>query len=127
MIILDANVLIGYLDSADEHHEASKTLVANRLFDGFASSVLTVAEALVQPSQANQEDATLAAIHALGVEILPIGAFDASSLARIRGVYRLRMPDAVALYAAMKTRSELASFDINLNRAARRAGVTLAI
>jgi hypothetical protein len=47
VIVLDPNVLIGFLDATDPHDTASIELLERRFLDGFASSVLTVAEALV--------------------------------------------------------------------------------
>jgi predicted nucleic acid-binding protein len=43
-----------------------------------------------------------------------------------RIVCECRMPDAVALYTALSTGSELATFDEALTAAARQAGVVVA-
>ena len=126
MIILDANVLIGFLDSSDPHHAASVDLLERRLVDGFGSSVLTVAEALVHPTRVERHDAAMAALLRIGVQVLPLDGTDAVALARVRATYRLRMPDAVALHTALRTGSQLASFDEALNSAAVRAGILLA-
>jgi predicted nucleic acid-binding protein len=127
VIILDANVLIGFLDATDPHHAASVDLLERHFVDGFASSVLTVAEALVHPTRAERQDAALASLLRVGVQVVPVNATDAAALARVRNTYRLRMPDAVALYTAISTGSELASFDEALIAAAARAGVGIAL
>lgn len=125
MIVLDANVLIGFLDANDPHHAASVALLERRFADGFATSVLTVAEALVHPTKADRQDAALSALTRIGVRILPIEPADASALARVRSTYPLRMPDAVALHAALKIGAGLATFDEALAAAAERAGVVV--
>lgn len=124
MIVLDANVLIGFLDAADPHHAAVTELLERRFVDGFASSVLTVAEALVHPTRVDRQDAAMTALQSIGVRVIPLEASDATELARVRNSYRLRMPDAVALHTAIRTGSELATFDEALTLAAGRAGVS---
>lgn len=126
MIVLDANVLIGFLDATDPHHDASVTLLERRHTEGFAASVLTLAEALVHPTRANRQDAALSALTRIGVRILPIEPADAAALARVRSSYGIRMPDAVALHTALKTHAGLATFDVALSAAAERAGVVVA-
>lgn len=126
VIVLDANVLIAFLDSSDPSHAVSTELLERRFVDGFASSVLTVAEALVHPTRVDRQDAAMTALLSIGVRVIPLEATDATELARVRNSYRLRMPDAVALHTAIRTGSELATFDEALVAAARRAGVSLA-
>ena len=126
MIVLDANVLIGFLDATDSHHAECVDLLERRFADGFAASVLTVAEALVHPTRVDRQDAAVAALDKIGVRVIPLDASDAVALARVRNGYRLRMPDAVALHTAIDTHSELATFDAALRAAAGRAGVTIA-
>jgi predicted nucleic acid-binding protein len=126
MIVLDANVLIGFLDTTDPHHAAATDLLERRFVDGFASSVLTVAEALVHPTRVGRQDAAMAALLKVGVRVIPLKASDAIELARVRNSYRLRMPHVVALHTAITTGSELATFDVTLGAAARQAGIVLA-
>ncbi len=125
MIVLDANLLIGFLDANDPHHRTSTALIERRFADGFASSVLTIAEALVHPARADREDAALAALLRIGLQIIDVKASDAAALARVRNTYRLRMPDAVTLYTALNWGAELATFDETLAAAAERAGVSV--
>lgn len=126
MIVLDANVLIAFLDDTDAHHGATLILLERRLAEGFASSVLTVAEALVHPTRVDRQDAALSALNRIGVRIMAVEPADAAALARVRSAYKLRMPDAVALHTALKAGAELATFDETLVAAAGRAGVTIA-
>ena len=126
MIVLDATVLIGFLDATDLHHDAALDLLERRFADGFAASVLTVAEALVHPTRVDRQDAALASLVKIDVQIIPIEASDAAALARVGNSYRVRMPDAVALHAALSTGAELATFDEALTAAAETAGVRTA-
>lgn len=126
MIVLDANVLIAFLDESDPHHEDAVDLIERRFLEGFAASVLTVAEALVHPARTGRDAEALTSLASIGVRILPIEATEATALARARSSYRVRMPDTVALYTASSTGSELATFDDALIAAAERAGVAVA-
>jgi len=126
VIVLDANVVIGFLDANDPHHAASLDLLERHFVDGFGCSVLTVAEALVHPTRVDRQDAALASLTRIGVQMIPLEASDAISLADVRSTHRLRMPDAVALFTAMQFGAELATFDAGLASAAERAGVGLA-
>jgi predicted nucleic acid-binding protein len=125
MIVLEANVLIGFLDSNDAHHEASLSLLERHFVEGFAASVLTVAEALVYPSRAERDVAALDSLVRIGVQVIALEPSDAAALARVRSTYRVRMPDAVALHTALRTGSSLASFNHALSTAAESAGVTI--
>ena len=126
MIVLDANVLIGFLDGTDPHHDASLDLLERHFVDGFGSNVLTVAEALVHPTRVNLQDAAMASLVRVGVQTIGLDGSEAALLAGVRNAYRLRMPDAVALHTAIQMGSELATFDAGLASAANRAGVRLA-
>jgi len=123
VIVLDANVVIAFLDANDPHHAASLELLERHFVDGFGCNVLTLAEALVHPSRVDRQDAALASLTRIGVETIPLDASDAIGLADVRSTYRLRMPDAVALFTAMQFGAQLATFDFGLAAAAERAGV----
>jgi predicted nucleic acid-binding protein len=126
VIVLDANVVIAFLDANDPHHAASLDLLERNFVDGFGCSVLTLAEALVHPTRADRQDAALASLTRIGVEMIPLEASDAIALADVRSTYKLRMPDAVALFTAMQFGAQLATFDADLASAAERAGVARA-
>jgi predicted nucleic acid-binding protein len=126
VIVLDANVLIGFLDTTDAHHASCVDLLERRFVDGFGASVLTVAEALVHPTRIERQDAAMASLVSIGVQLIPLEAGDAAALARVRNTYRVRMPDAVALHTALSTGSALATFDESLAAAAAQAGIEIA-
>lgn len=127
MIVLDANVLIGFLDAKDAHHEACLQILEGHAVGGFAASVLTVAEELVHPTRVDRQDAALAALRRIGLKILPVALGDAAPLARVHSQYGVRMPDAVALCAALSSGSTLATLEDALIAAAERAGVPVAV
>jgi predicted nucleic acid-binding protein len=80
----------------------------------------------VHPTRADRQDAALASLTRIGVEMIPLEASDAIALADVRSTYKLRMPDAVALFTAMQFGAQLATFDADLGSAAERAGVARA-
>jgi predicted nucleic acid-binding protein len=124
VIILDANVLIAYLDADDVHHSRAIDLLERYASEGFGAHVLTVAEVLVHPSRHANEERVTSVLNEIGLRVLPLRAEDAAPLARIRAKFGVRMPDAVALHCASQQRSMLATFDKALAAAARRAGVS---
>jgi predicted nucleic acid-binding protein len=125
LIVLDANVIIAYLDQRDLHYDAAVELLEEHAAGGFASSVLSVAEATVHPTKLGAQDLATRKIDDLDLEILPLDEEDVLELARIRSQYGLKMPDAVVLHAAIVTRSSLATFDAALTAAAADAGVPI--
>jgi hypothetical protein len=62
VIVLDASVLIGYLDAEDGQHQAAESLLAREIDDDFAASSLTLTEVLVGPVRADRTDDALAAL-----------------------------------------------------------------
>lgn len=56
MIVLDAGVLIGYLDAADARPERATALLTREVDDDFAITLLTMAEILVAPTRTRVRD-----------------------------------------------------------------------
>jgi predicted nucleic acid-binding protein len=123
MIVLDASVLIGYLDAEDSHHEAAESLLAREIDDDFAASPLTLAEVLVGPARAGRLDDALSALRELEIEERQLPGDAAVRLARFRAGTGLRMPDCCVLMAAQEAESRVATFDRRLARAARDLGL----
>ncbi|BDZ52182.1 hypothetical protein GCM10025867_44230 [Frondihabitans sucicola] len=123
MIVLDANVLIAYLDQRDDSHRSALDLLESQVAEELRASVLTVAEALVHPTRHGRDGASLDSLSAIGVEVVGVSADEARDIARLRAESRLRMPDAVVLHLAVKTSGAVATFDTTLARVARDAGV----
>jgi predicted nucleic acid-binding protein len=118
MIVLDASVLIAYLDGEDQHHEAAEALLAREIDDDFGANPLTLAEVLVMPARDDRLDEARLALRELGVEELPFPGDTAIRLARLRSETALKMPDCCVLLAAEQVGGRLASFDDGLRRAA---------
>jgi predicted nucleic acid-binding protein len=91
--------------------------------EGFSTSVLTAAEALVHPAIAGRLADAEAILHSLNLDIRPIPLSAASSLATLRATHKIRLPDAVVLYTAITTDQRLITFDDHLAKAALQAGV----
>ena len=127
MIVLDAHVLIGFLDPTDPHHGFTRALRERHVAGGYASNVLSIAEALVHPTRAGIQDAAQASLETIIVQIIGVDPGEARTLASVRNTHRLRTPDAVALHTALTSGSPPATFDEALAAAATRAGVSLAI
>jgi predicted nucleic acid-binding protein len=119
VIVLDASVLIAYLDGEDSHHGAAETLLTRAIDDDLAANPLTLAEVLVVPAREGRMDLVLAALHDLEVEALSFPADTAVRLAQLRASSGLRMPDCCVLLAAEDAGARVASFDGRLAQAAQ--------
>lgn len=118
MIVLDASVLIAYLDSEDAHHTHAEALLIQEIDDDFAASTLTLAEVLVMPARQRRLDAALEALEDLDVNELAFPADSAVKLAQLRAGTGLKMPDCCVLLAAEDVRARVASLDDRLSDAA---------
>ena len=122
MIVLDANVMIAVLDPQDSHFDSARRFFVAHASERLAAHRLTMAEALVLAANGGSEVAAAAAISALGV-----GRFDEVDdpieLARLRARSGLRMPDCCVLYAAIREKAKLVTFDARLANVASEFGV----
>ncbi|MGH9076026.1 MAG: type II toxin-antitoxin system VapC family toxin [Acidimicrobiales bacterium] len=123
MIVLDASVLIGYLDGNDAHHVAAEALLAAVVDDDLAASPLTLAEVLVGPAGDGRVETVLAVLHDLDVVEVPFPADTAPRLARLRVATGLKMPDCCVLLSAEVAGATVACLDDRLARAALGVGV----
>jgi predicted nucleic acid-binding protein len=126
VIVLDASVLIGYLDGGDAHHDRATALLIREIDDDFAVNVLTLAEILVAPTRTGQRDRVLAVLADLAIETLQFPDRAAVALAHLRTETHLKMPDCCVLLSALDQRARLATFDDRLVKAARDQGVDVA-
>lgn len=118
MIVLDASVIIAYLDGEDQHHERAEQLLAEEIDDDFGANSLTLAEVFVAPARQGRLDEARTALRDLDVEELPFPGETAVKLAELRAATGLRMPDCCVLLAAEHVRGRVATFDIRLAEAA---------
>jgi predicted nucleic acid-binding protein len=121
MIVLDASVLIAFADPDDAHHEAARQIMKSG--DQLCVCALTGAEAMVSASPAQRQQ-WLALFASFSITVLPITAADMPGIAAMRAESRLRMPDALVLYAARQTEAKVASFDHTLLSRAANLGIS---
>ena len=124
--LLDADVLIGALDSSDAHHARARRVLteSRRRRDTVHISVVNLSEVLIAPAADPTRLATAReAIAALGIEVhLPNEAIGTEA-AKLRQRHPISLPDAYCLATAKHTRSSLTSFDHKVIRAAKDEGL----
>ncbi|WP_343577229.1 PIN domain-containing protein [Mycobacterium sp.] len=125
MIVLDASVLIAFLDHADSHNGAAERLLTHAVDDDLAVNSLTLAEVLVAPVRDDRLDPVTEALEALEVRELPFPADTAIRLAQLRATTGLKMPDCCVLLAAEDAGASIASFDDRLVRTAEMRNVAV--
>lgn len=118
MIVLDANVIIAYLDGQNIHHQRADRLLTREIDDDFGVNSLTLAEVLVMPARAHRLDAIHTVIRDLEIQELPFPGDTACQLAQLRADTRLKMPDCCVLLVAEHTAARVATFDESLAKAA---------
>jgi predicted nucleic acid-binding protein len=123
LIVLDASVLIAFLDGDDKHHAAAEQLLAQAIDEDLAVNSLTLAEVLVVPVRDGRLDRVLAAFQALDVQELPFPADTALRLAKLRAATGLKMPDCCVILAAEAAGAAVASFDERLAQTAEMRNV----
>ncbi|MFE7845667.1 type II toxin-antitoxin system VapC family toxin [Microbacterium sp. NPDC057407] len=122
MIVLDAGVLIGVLDSRDAHHGAALRLLEDEA-PPYVVHPLTAAETLVGPARTGKEDEVWRDLTAAGVVRADLGADDQLTLARLRAAHSLKMPDTCVLATAEHYATGLATFDRRLAHVADTLGL----
>jgi len=125
VIVLDASVLIAYLDNEDDHHAAAEALLADTTSEELGANPLTLAEVLVVPARDGRLDLVRAVLHDLDVAELPFPADTAVKLAGLRAGTGLTMPDCCVLLAAEDAGAGVACFDDRLARAAEQRGLAV--
>jgi predicted nucleic acid-binding protein len=124
--VLDADVVIGWLERGDAHHVEAVELLAALAEAGtdLCMTAVNYAEVLVAPAG----DPTLLmraidALRAIGVRTLPVDGVSAVAAAITRNGGGISLADAFALTAAQEQRATLATFDRRVRTAADREGV----
>ena len=118
MIVLDASVIIAYLDRHDAQHTRAEELLAREIDDDFAANPLTLAEILVVPARDGRLEQVQAVLRDLEVQELPFPADAAVKLGLLRAGTGLKMPDCCLLLAAQAAGARVATFDDRLTRVA---------
>ncbi len=125
MIVLDASVLIAFLDSQDNQHVTAQQLLADAIDDDLAVNSLTLAEVLVAPTRSGHLDQALAAVGALEVAELAFPIDTAVRLAQLRMTTGLKLPDCCVVLAAEDAGASIASFDERLAQGAAMRNLTV--
>jgi Predicted nucleic acid-binding protein, contains PIN domain len=127
---LDADILIGALDSSDAHHQQSRRLfVTWRDQDTtLIVSVINLSEVLIAPA-ADQKRLRAAreAVAALGVTIhSPTEAIGVDA-SRLRSRHPISLPDGYLLATAKHTAATAVSFDRKVLRAAKAESIPASV
>ncbi|MGE0135778.1 MAG: type II toxin-antitoxin system VapC family toxin [Dehalococcoidia bacterium] len=107
LIVLDAGVLIAFLDAADTHHAPAREALAaaSAAGDSLALAASAYAEVLVGPSR--RGDAEVEQLRAFvgrfPVRVVPLNEAiaEAAAVLRARHGSRLRLPDALVIATAV--------------------------
>lgn len=119
--VLDASILIAHFDGNDAHNTVADEILYGG--DVLATSVLTLAEALVVASSAGQLANQLAEIEGMAVATIPLLPDAVPHLAFLRASTGLKMPDVCVLYAGLQTyATAIATRDRDLGRVAADLG-----
>ena len=117
LIHLDAGVVIGLLDSNDDHHSAATAALtaAQRAGDRLAMAASAFAECLVGPSRRGTRAVAVVQdlFDRLPIDVVDLDADTALAAADLRARHRsLRLPDALVLAtAARRSVDELITTD----------------
>lgn len=118
MIVLDASVLIAYLDGDDALHTVAEAMLVGAVGDDLGINPLTLAEVLVGPARLGRLELALAALRDLEIQELAFPSDTAVRLASLRAGTGLRLPDCCVLLAAEDAQASVATFDDRLAGAA---------
>ena len=129
LTILDAGVIIGFLNSADAHHEsATKTLrEAIGANQSLAMPASVFAEILVGPSRKGAESVEVVRnmVATLPIAVVPIGDEIAVSAAAMRARHNsLKLPDALVIATAEAVDAEMLLTTDRRWPSARRLGIS---
>jgi predicted nucleic acid-binding protein len=123
VIVLDACVLVAFLNSADAHHAQARRLLLDSAGQERGASSLTIAEILVGPARAGRLDEARQALHALRISQLAMRPDAPPRLARLRADSGLKLPDCCVLLAAQDvTAQAIATLDDRLAKVGRDLG-----
>jgi predicted nucleic acid-binding protein len=123
-VALDADIIIAFLDAADDQHERAVEELRPRLAAGEEVIVgaSVYAEVMVRPLQRGTEATVDAFLDSIGVRVVAVDRAIAYRAARLRARHQsLRLPDALPLATALVHEAELLSLDRRLRRVAQQA------
>ncbi len=116
MIVVDASVLLAFLNPNDAHHSAAVAVLAEAV-PPLLIHPITAAEVLVVAVRRGIADAVWSDLVAIGVEI-DRTADDPLALSRLRVETGCKMPDCCVLLTAERRQASVATFDDRLRASA---------
>ncbi|MDR0366403.1 MAG: PIN domain-containing protein [Bifidobacteriaceae bacterium] len=123
MIVVDANVLIAFLEHGHVHGEAALDILDTE--DELMIHPLTLAECAVGAGKAGVEDELRAAISRIGIQVWEPDSEHPYRLGAARAASALKIPDCCVLDAADHLSATLATFDTALATASKSKGLTV--
>lgn len=124
IVVLDAGALIALYSKNDEHNAWAMQMFLDTVEFEYEMSVLTLAEVLIHPTRAGKQDQFLKGISGLRIATKELEADAAMELANLRSRTKLKMPDVVVLYQAIKSGALIATTDRTLARMAKKYNVS---
>jgi predicted nucleic acid-binding protein len=122
-VALDADVVIAFLDAADDQHERAVTALRPHLSAGdeLVLSASVYAEVMVRPLQRGSESKVDEFLDAINATVVAIDRSTARLAAELRMRHRaLRLPDSLSLAAAIAAQADLLTLDQRLARVAEQ-------
>lgn len=125
VVVFDSDVLIGFLNARDAHHEAAVEQMRAALAPGTLRwiSAVNYAEILIGPLKAGKQDVVDAMLVRFSIETKQIDMALAQRAAAVRARTGLKLPDAFALATAIHAEHRghddvaLATFDERVTKA----------
>lgn len=118
-VALDADVVIAFLDAADDQHERAVRILRPRLTAGeeIVLSASVYAEIMVRPIARRTDAKVDEFLDAIKATVVAVDRSSARLAAELRGRHRsLRLPDALSLAIAIDADAELLTLDRRLAR-----------
>ncbi len=97
-VVLDAGIVIGWLETSDAHHAAADAAIDQHADDDVRIPSSVYAEILVRPARRCATELTRNLLRDVGIRIDAIGEETAEHAAKLRAAHpSLRLPDALVL------------------------------
>lgn len=122
-VALDADVVIAFLDAADDLHERAVDELRPLLAAGdpIVVGASVYAEILIRPTQRGTDAEVDNFLDAIGATVVAVDRALARRAAQLRARHAaMRLPDALSLATALAAGVPLLTFDRKLQRIARR-------
>ena len=122
-LVADASFIIALLNPRDAHHPWTHSVFSLHEREDIRTTTINLAEAMVRPYQTGQAVDFEEALAELEIHVWNVREGDESELAELRASSRLKMPDALVLFCAIRTASSVATADRALAVTVRQSGL----